>query len=129
MNNNDITSIIEAGNSAWNHALNTGNIKGLAELYAENATLSAGDGKRLVGRTEIEHLFNGFVKNGVHNHTLEIIKTGGADKVIYQVSRWNAYGAETEGKKPSFGGITMSALEQDRDGKWQISSHVWNATS
>lgn len=111
MNNNDINSIIEAGNSAWNHALNTGNIKGLAKLYAENAILSAGDGKELVGRIEIEHLFNGFIKNGVHDHTLEIIKTGGGDKVIYQDSRWNAHGAETDGKKPSFGGITMSVLE------------------
>jgi ketosteroid isomerase-like protein len=102
MNNSDINFIIEAGNSAWNHALNTGDTKGLAELYAENATLSAGDGKRLVGRSEIENLFKGFVKNGVHNHTLEIIKTGGDDKVIYQVSRWNAYGAEADGNKLDF---------------------------
>ena len=129
MNSNDIKLIIEAGNSAWNIALNTGNINGLAALYAANATLSAGDGKTLAGRSEIENLFNSFVQNGVHNHSLEVIDAGGSDKVIYQVSKWNAYGAETGGMKPSFGGITMSTLVQGHDGKWQISAHVWNVAS
>ena len=41
-------------------------------------------------------------------------------------SLWNANGAETDGKKPSFGGITMSVLEKGKDGKWYIRSHVWN---
>jgi uncharacterized protein (TIGR02246 family) len=90
-------SIIEAANAKWNKALNSGNVKELAALYTENATLSPGNGKTLVGRSEIENLFKGFVDGGVHNHTLEIIEVGGTDKMIYQVARWNAQGAEANG--------------------------------
>ncbi len=119
-------SIIEAANAEWNKLLNSGNVKGLAALYAENATLSPGNGKMLVGRAEIESLFKGFVDGGVHNHTLEIIEVGGTDKMIYQVARWNAQGAEANGETPSFGGITTSLLEQGSDGNWHTRTHIWN---
>ena len=122
----DKSAIVEAANLEWNKALNSGDAKGLAALYAENAILSAGDGKTLVGRAEIENLFQGFVDGGVHNHTLEVIEVGGSGKIIYQVAKWNAQGAETNGEKPSFGGITTNVLEQNADGKWLARSHIWN---
>ena len=123
---NNIKSIIEAANLAWNQALNSGNTKSLAALYAENAMLSPGNGRTLVGRIEIENLFKSFIENGVHNHTLDVIKVGEDEKVIYQVSKWNANGAESNGTPTIFGGITTSVLEQDQDGKWLTRSHVWN---
>jgi len=119
-------SIIEAANAKWNKALNSGNFKELAALYTENATLSPGNGKTLVGRAEIENLYKSFVDGGVHNHTLEIIEVGGTDKMIYQVARWNAQGAEANGETPSFGGITTSVLEQRSDGNWVSRTHIWN---
>ena len=118
----DIKSIVESANSAWNKALNNGDIKALAGLYTENATVSPGSGTSLSGRNEIEALFNSFMENGVHNHTLEIIEVGGSGKVIYQVSKWQANGAVSS----SFGGITMSVLQQSLDGQWHTNSHVWN---
>jgi len=120
-------SLIEEINTVWNNALNSRNFKALATLYTENAILSPGNGKTLVGRAEIENLFNGFVESGVHNHTLEIIEFGGSDKMIYQIARWSAQGAETNGETPTFGGITTSILEQSADGSWLTRSHVWNA--
>ena len=119
-------SIIEAANAKWNKALNSGNVKELAALYTENATLSPGNGVTLVGRAEIEGLFKSFVDAGVHNHTLEIVEVGGSDKMIYQVARWNAEGAEANGETPSFGGITTSVLEQGSDGNWLTRTHIWN---
>ncbi|HQC29215.1 MAG TPA: DUF4440 domain-containing protein [Methylotenera sp.] len=119
-------SIIEAANTEWNKALNSGNVKGLAALYTENAILSPGNGVTLVGRAEIEGLFKSFVDAGVHNHTLEIVEVGGSDKMIYQVARWNAQGAEANGETPSFGGITTSVLEQSTDGHWLARTHIWN---
>lgn len=119
-------SIIKNGNLAWNSALNTGNISGLAALYAQDATVSAGDGQIIVGRAAIEQLFNAFKKNGVHNHNLEIIQVEGADKMISQISKWSANGAETNGVKPSLGGITMSTIIQNDYDEWLICAHVWN---
>ena len=120
-------SILEAINVEWNNALNEGNIKNLANLYSENAILSPGNGKTLVGRAAIEDLFNGFILGGVHNHTLEIVEVGRSGDVIYQIAKWNALGAETNGETPSFGGITTSVYEQSQFGKWLALTHVWNS--
>lgn len=125
---NSAAATIEAANAEWNKALNSGDVKGLAALYTENATLSPGNGKVLVGRAEIENLFKSFVDGGVHNHSLEIIEVGGSDKMIYQVARWSAQGAEANGETPSFGGITTSVLEQGSDGTWSTRIHVWNVS-
>lgn len=124
--NNNIKSTVESANLAWNQALNTGNAKALSNQYAENATLSPGDGKVLVGRTEIENLFKSFIANGVHNHTLEVVNVGGSGNIIYQISKWSANGAEANGKVPAFGGITTSVLIKGADGKWLTQSQVWN---
>jgi uncharacterized protein (TIGR02246 family) len=121
-------SIIEALNAEWNNVLNSGNIKDLSNLYAENAILSPGNGKTLVGRPEIEDLFNGFILGGVHNHTLEIVEVGRSGNAIYQIAKWNAQGAQANGETPSFGGITTSVYEQSNDGKWLAITHVWNLT-
>lgn len=122
----DMSATVEAANVEWNKALNSGDVKGLATLYTENATLSPGDGKTLVGRAAIENLFQGFVDGGVHNHTLEVVEVGGSGKMIYQVAKWSAQGAEADGETPTFGGITTSVLEQNAEGKWLARSHVWN---
>ena len=117
---------IEAANAKWNKALNSGNVKELAALYTENAILSPGNGVTLVGPAEIKNLFKGFVDGGVHNHTLEIIEVGGTGKMIYQVAKWKAQGAEANGKTPSFGGIATSVLQQGSDGNWHTRTHIWN---
>ena len=123
----DPKAAVEALNANWNKALNSGDAKGLAKLYAEDALLSPGNGQVLKGRAEIEKLFQGFVDAGVHNHTLEIVSASGNDKALYQVAKWNANGAEKDGKKPSFGGVTTSVYEKDANGQWVTRSHVWNA--
>lgn len=123
----DYRSIIEAANTSWNKALNSGNVTALAALYAENATLSPGNGNTLMGRTEIANLFKGFVDGGVHNHTLEIVEVGGSDKMLYQIARWSAQGAEVNGEAPTFGGITTSVFELGTNGHWLARTHIWNA--
>jgi uncharacterized protein (TIGR02246 family) len=119
--------IIEAANATWNEAFNSKDMDKLSALYAENATLSPGNGKVLVGRAEIRQLFNSFIEGGVHHHTLEIIEVGGSDNLIYQVAKWSAQGAAVDGKTPTFGGITTSVLEQNADGMWLTRTHIWNS--
>lgn len=126
---NQPKSIAEAANSAWNQALNSRNATALAALYAEGAIVSPGDGKTLVGRADIENLFKSFIDNGVHGHTIDIIDTSGSGNLIQQVARWDAKGAETDGKTPHFGGILTSVLEKNPDGKWLIRSHIWNVAN
>jgi ketosteroid isomerase-like protein len=118
----DIKAIFESVNEAWNNAFNSKNINELSGFYAEHAILSPGNGETLTGRSHIGAHINGFLENGVNNHTLEILSVGGSDKVIYQVAKWQANGAD----KSTFGGITTNVLEQGADGKWLSNAHVWN---
>lgn len=119
--------IATSANAAWNEAFNAKNSTDLAQLYAQNATLSPGNGKILVGREAIESLFRSFIDAGVHDHALEIIEVGGSGNMIYQVARWSAKGAASDGVTPTFGGVTTSIMEQDAGGAWRTRSHVWNA--
>lgn len=122
-------TIMEATNAVWNKALNTGNVSELASLYTENAILSPGNGITVVGRAQIQSLFTGFIEAGVRNHLLEIIEVDGSDNIIYQVAKWSAQGAETNGKTPTFGGITTSIYELSADESWLARTHIWNVKS
>ena len=123
----DINATIQTLNSNWNQAFNRGDANALANLYAENAILSPGNGKVLNGRKEIEALFKSFFDAGLHNHTLEIVTVGGDDNTMYQVAKWRANGAEKDNVKPTYGGITTSVFIKDASGKWIARSHIWNA--
>ncbi|HEY8354734.1 MAG TPA: SgcJ/EcaC family oxidoreductase [Methylophilaceae bacterium] len=123
----DIEATVETLNKNWNQAFNSADAKALANLYAENAVLSPGNGQVLNGRAEIENLFKSFFEAGLHNHTLEIVTVGGDEKTLYQVARWGALAPEKDGVKPAYGGITTSVFEKDANGKWVARSHVWNA--
>lgn len=123
----DINETIQTLNNHWNQAFNSKDAGALANMYAENAILSPGNGQVLNGRKEIENLFKGFLDAGLHNHTLEIVSTGGDDNTLYQVAKWRANGAEKDNAKPTYGGITTSVFVKDANGKWVARSHVWNA--
>jgi ketosteroid isomerase-like protein len=110
----------------WNKAFNNKDIEALVGLYSSDALMSPGNGAVLVGHEEIAGLFKSFIDGGVNSHSLEIVKVGGDDNVIYQVAKWNAKGAEVDGIKPTFGGITTSVFKKNPEGKWVIKSHIWN---
>ncbi|HYG31847.1 MAG TPA: SgcJ/EcaC family oxidoreductase [Methylophilaceae bacterium] len=124
-----LLSIATAANAAWNDAFNSRDIEKLAGFYAENATLSPGNGQALTGREAIAGLFRSFIEAGVHGHSLETIEVGGDGNTIFQVARWSAKGAPVDGVAPEFGGITMNVLEKDANGNWLTRAHVWNAGS
>ena len=124
---NNFQSITTTANEAWNEAFNSGNVEKLVTFYADNATLSPGNGQALVGRDAIANLFKSFIDAGVHAHTLETLETGGDENTVFQVAKWSAKGAPANGAEPEFGGITMNVLEKDAEGKWVTRAHVWNA--
>lgn len=121
------SSIVNSANAAWNEAFNSGDAKKVASMYAENATLSPGNGQTLTGRSEIENLFRSFIEAGVYEHTLETLSAGGDDNVIFQVARWGAKVKGENGQVSQLGGITMNTMQKDASGNWVSHAHVWNA--
>ncbi len=128
-NSSDGRSVIETLNSRWNEAFNSGKPESMTELYDQSAVLSPGNGEVLVGKMAIEGLFRSFIENGVHNHTIEIIDTHFDGNTLYEVSKWNAYGQEENGKKPEFGGILVNIFHADENGEWKSHLHLWNVSN
>ena len=125
----NVRTVITGLNSSWNEAFNRGDASAVAALYDEKATLSAGNGKTLVGRSEIEKLFKGFIDGGVHKHTIDIVEVYGNGDFAYEVATWSAKGPEKDGKEPAFGGVLTNVFERGTDGKWKSMSHVWNTAT
>lgn len=127
--NTDKRDVVEALNSQWNKAFNSGNPASVASLYDKNAILSPGNGEVLVGQVAIEKLFRSFIENGVHDHTIEVIDIHHDGNTLYEVAKWHAYGVEKDGIKPEFGGILVNVFQIDNNGKWRSHLHTWNTSN
>lgn len=122
----DSQAVVENANASWNEAFNAADSATLAELYAEDATLSAGDGKVLNGDEEIAALFQSFFDNGLHNHQIDTIATYTAQGQISQLANWSADVDNEAGETVTYQGVLMTVLQQNADGEWQVASHIWN---
>lgn len=118
--------VVENANYAWNTAFNQADSQALAALYANDATVSAGDGNVLRGREEIETLFAGFFENGLHNHTIVPTEIYAVGDQLVQLAEWSANVNDEAGEVMTFQGILMTVLQKNADDEWHVVSHVWN---
>lgn len=122
-------TVIKQLNSEWNMHFNNANPDALANMYAEDAIVSPGNGSTLNGRPAIHELFAGFFENGLHDHSIDTISSFREGNTITQIAHWQAYGQSSEGQKPIYKGILVSVLKQDKNGDWKTYLHLWNASS
>lgn len=122
----DAQEVVNAANEQWNAAFNEKNLDALVDLYAAQATLSAGDGNVLNGQQEISDLFNGFFENGLYNHQIETIATYSSAGQVSQLANWSADVEGENGETMSFKGVLMTVLQQNEQGEWEVVSHIWN---
>lgn len=122
----DAQAVVNSANEQWNTAFNDSDLDALVELYASDATLSAGDGKVLNGQQEIASLFQGFFENGLHNHQIETIATYSSAGQVSQLANWSADVEAEDGQTLTFKGILMTVLLQDDQDQWEVVSHIWN---
>lgn len=120
-------AVASQANATWDATFRRGDARALADLYAEDALVSPGNGQVVIGREAVANLFKGFFEAGVREHRLEVVQAGGDGHRVWQVSRWQASGVAADGSALQFGGITTSILELQSDGRWLTRSHVWNA--
>jgi len=120
------SQIVANANQQWNDALNGGKLDSLVSLYAEQATVSPGNGAVLTGHDEIQELFGSFISNGVHNHQIDTVQVVASEEQITQIGYWKAEGFDANKQAIKFGGVLVTVLQQNAEGEWQLQSHVWN---
>lgn len=122
----DAEAVVSSANEQWNTAFNNKEIDALVDLYSEQATLSAGDGKVLNGQQEITTLFEGFFDYGLHNHQIDTLATYSAAGQVSQLANWSANVAGENGEMVTVQGVLMTVLQQNSQGDWEVVSHIWN---
>lgn len=122
----DAQAVVDKANASWNEAFNAKDSDTLSGLYADQATLSAGDGKVLSGREQIAGLFQSFFDNGLHNHKIETVASYASQGQISQLANWSADVENEAGETVTYQGVLMTVLQQNADGEWQVASHIWN---
>ena len=122
----DANTIVDEANENWNAAFNDKDIEALTGAYAEQATLSAGDGKVLVGREQIAGLFQSFFDNGLHNHQIITVASYASEGQISQLANWSADVVNEAGETITYQGVLMTVLQRNADDEWEVASHIWN---
>jgi len=122
----DAMKVLAEVNASWNDNFNKGNSTALVELYAEDATVSPGNGTILKGQEEIASLFKSFIDSGVHNHTIETVKVYHQQDQIVQLGKWQAQSTNEQQEIITFGGVLMTVIEKNAEGQWLTQSHIWN---
>lgn len=125
----DGREIAESLNNQWNEAFNSADPSSVAALYDENAVLSPGNGKVLVGKEAIEGLFRSFIDNGVHGHSIDLVSAHINGNNLYEIAKWSAYGVANEGQRPVYQGILINVFQRDEKGQWKSHAHVWNVAN
>lgn len=121
----DAETVVSEANLAWNTAFNQGNAEELAGLYADDATVSPGNGKVLDSSEEITGLFESFFGMGLQNHTIEPVDIYSEGDQVVQLGEWSAEMIDEDGDTQQVGGILMTVLTPEGD-DWQVQSHIWN---
>ncbi|GAB4293395.1 MAG: hypothetical protein Kow0083_06550 [Methylophaga sp.] len=122
----DAMQIVAEVNASWNDAFNSGDSTALATLYADDATVSPGNGTVLKGHEAIASLFKSFINSGVHNHSIETIEAYRQQNQIVQLGKWQAQGSNEQQETITFGGVLMTVIEKNAKGEWVTQSHIWN---
>lgn len=121
----DAETVVSEANLAWNTAFNQGNAEELAGLYADDATVSPGNGEVLNSSEEITGLFESFFGMGLQNHTIEPVDIYSEGDQVVQLGEWSAEMIDEDGDTQQVGGILMTVLTPEGD-DWQVQSHIWN---
>lgn len=122
----DAMKVLAEVNASWNGNFNNGDSAALAELYADDATVSPGNGTVLKGHEAIASLFKSFIDNGVHNHSIETVEAYRQQDQIVQLGKWQAQGTNEQQETVTFGGVLMTVIEKNAEGEWVTQSHIWN---
>jgi ketosteroid isomerase-like protein len=85
----DLRTAMEASNKQWLEAFNTPRISDFPVLYTDDAILIPGGMSPAVpGPQAIAKFWEGSIKAGFKDHTLEIVQTGADGNLAYVLSSW-----------------------------------------
>lgn len=117
---------IESAYSTWNDAFNRGDARALAACYAENARLLPPGHAPIEGTGAIEAYWDGMLKAGMTNHTLDLVSVEEGQRGAVAVARWSAKGKGRDGGERRFEGGVVHIFARRQGEPPVIWLHIWN---
>ncbi len=117
---------IRVAYSAWNAAFNKGDAKAVSAFYTDDASFLPATHEVIQGPEGVERFFSGLFSAGVTDHSLDLIRTAGNDKIVVAAAKWSAAGKDPTGKATRFGGVATHVFERQADGSLKLKLHTFN---
>jgi uncharacterized protein (TIGR02246 family) len=112
--------------SAWNAAFNKSDAKAVAAFYTSDASFLPATHEVIQGPDGVEKFFPSLFANGVTDHSLDLIRSTGDDKIVIAAAKWPAAGRDASGKATRFGGVATHVFERQLDGSLKLKLHTFN---
>ncbi len=122
----DVQESIKAVNDAWNAAFNQGDASTVASLYTADATVLPHTHDVVKGSDSIETFWKSVAEAGFRDHAIEIIDVVASGDIAYEIAKWSATGPGEGESRQSVGGSLANVYQQQADGSWKCSLHIWN---
>jgi len=125
----DLRTAMEASNKQWLEAFNTPTISDFPAMYTGEAILIPGGMSPAVpGPQAITKFWEGSIKAGFKDHTLEIVQTGADGNLAYVLSTWTVKkvgGGPNNDQESTVLGHTLRVLSKQGDGTWKTKVHMF----
>ena len=117
---------VRAAYSAWNSAFNKSDAKAVAAFYADDASFLPPTHDVIQGPAGVEKFYSGLFAGGVTDHTLDLIRTTGDDRIVIAAAKWSAAGKDASGKATRFSGVVTHVFERQPDNSLKLKLHTFN---
>ena len=125
----DLRTAMEASNKQWLEAFNTPTISDFPAMYTDDAILIPGGMSPAVpGPQAITKFWEGSIKAGFKDHTLEIVQAGADGNLAYVLSSWTVKkvgGGSNNNEESTVLGHTLRVLSKQGDGTWKTKVHMF----
>ncbi|MDR2219314.1 MAG: nuclear transport factor 2 family protein [Methylobacillus sp.] len=113
-------------NTRWDATFNKQQADALAAMYDETATLLPPGSAPQTGSKAIREFWSNLFAQGVVDHKIAIVETGGDDNFAFQRGFWSAAAVDAQGQRQEFRGNLHLLFRKQADGSWKTHTHIWN---
>jgi uncharacterized protein (TIGR02246 family) len=111
---------------AWERCANARDARGMAALYAENATLLPPGQPAITGRQNIQGFWQGFFDAGASDASLKSVQISGSGDLAYEVGEFSAMMPQPSGGTAPGTGKYLVVFERQQDGQFKMVADMFS---
>ncbi len=122
----DVAAEVEASNTEFEKAFNSGDAAGVARRYTEDAVLLPPGMPNVVGRDDIEAMWQGFMDSGAQELELKAESVDAYGEAAVETGSFSLSAPGADGDLTPMSGKYLVVWRQDGEGAWRMHQDIWN---